>query len=73
MAKATLVKFKDQTALLSQLLSGGVEAIVLGAGSTEEYVARYPLRVALQRDLTQGTAFPFRKEATRNCSRTSTR
>ena len=61
LAGATLVKFKDQTGLLSQVLSKGIDAMVLGASSTDEYAAKYPLRIALQRDLSQGSAFPFRK------------
>ncbi|MEV0495059.1 substrate-binding periplasmic protein [Streptomyces atratus] len=62
MPKAKLVKFKDQTALISQLLSGGVEAIVLGGADADEYVEKQPVRIAVEQDSLQGSAFPLRKD-----------
>ncbi|MBP2324976.1 polar amino acid transport system substrate-binding protein [Kibdelosporangium banguiense] len=61
MAGTEKVKFKDQTAMIGQLLSKGVDAIVLGGADAEEYVARQPVRIAAQQDSTQGSAFPLRK------------
>jgi polar amino acid transport system substrate-binding protein len=62
MPKAKLVKFKDQTAMISQLLSGGVEAIVLGGADADEYVKKQPVRIAVEQDSLQGSAFPLRKD-----------
>ncbi|MGP8297666.1 substrate-binding periplasmic protein [Streptomyces inhibens] len=61
MPRAKLVKFKDQTALISQLLSGGVEAIVLGGADADEYVKKQPVRIAVEQDSLQGSAFPLRR------------
>lgn len=62
MPKAQLVKFKDQTALITQLLSGGVEGIVLGGADADEYVEKQPVRIAVEQDSLQGSAFPLRKD-----------
>ncbi|WP_030669352.1 substrate-binding periplasmic protein [Streptomyces cellulosae] len=61
MPDAKPVKFKDQTALISQLLSGGVEAIVVGGADADEYVKKQPVRIAVEQDSLQGSAFPLRK------------
>ncbi|GAA4305078.1 ABC transporter substrate-binding protein [Streptomyces venetus] len=61
MGGANLVKFKDQTALITQLLSGGVEAAVLGGASADAYVAKEPVRIAVKLASLQGSAFPMRK------------
>ncbi|MFD5735711.1 substrate-binding periplasmic protein [Streptomyces sioyaensis] len=61
MPKAKAVQFKDQTALISQLLSGGIDAMVLGGADAEVYVAKQPVRIAVSADSTQGTGFPLRK------------
>jgi ABC-type amino acid transport substrate-binding protein len=61
MPKAKLVKFKDQTSLITQLLSGGVDAIVLGGADADEYVKKQPVRIAVEQDSLQGSAFPLRK------------
>jgi polar amino acid transport system substrate-binding protein len=57
-----MVKFKDQTAMVGQLLSGGVTGMVLGGADAEEYVERQPVRIAVEQDSTQGSAFPLRKD-----------
>jgi polar amino acid transport system substrate-binding protein len=62
MPKAEMVKFKDQTAMVGQLLSGGVIGMVLGGADAEEYVERQPMRIAVEQDSTQGSAFPLRKD-----------
>ncbi|NGO07983.1 amino acid ABC transporter substrate-binding protein [Streptomyces sp. HC44] len=62
MPGARLVKFKDQTALITQLLSGGVEAIVLGGADADEYAKKQPIRIAVEVDSLQGSAFPLRKD-----------
>jgi polar amino acid transport system substrate-binding protein len=62
MPKAQPVEFKDQTAMVGQLLSGGVEGMVLGGADADEYVERQPVRIAVERDSTQGSAFPLRKD-----------
>ncbi|MFD5948442.1 substrate-binding periplasmic protein [Streptomyces collinus] len=62
MGGAKLVKFKDQTALITQLLSGGVEAAVLGGASADAYVAKEPVRIAVKLESLQGSAFPMRKD-----------
>ncbi|MET9759406.1 transporter substrate-binding domain-containing protein [Streptomyces sp. NPDC006372] len=61
MGGAELVKFKDQTALITQLLSGGIEAAVLGGASADAYVAKEPVRIAVKLESLQGSAFPMRK------------
>ncbi|MGY4907403.1 substrate-binding periplasmic protein [Streptomyces sp. 900116325] len=61
MPKAQVVKFKDQTALITQLLSGGIEAIVLGGADAAEYVKKQPVRIAVEQDSLQGSAFPLPK------------
>ncbi|WP_052310317.1 substrate-binding periplasmic protein [Streptomyces viridochromogenes] len=62
MKRVKLVKFKDQTALITQLLSGGIEAAVLGGASADAYVAKEPLRIAVKLESLQGSAFPMRKD-----------
>ncbi|MDQ0750026.1 polar amino acid transport system substrate-binding protein [Streptomyces africanus] len=62
MSGARLVQFKDQTALIAQLLSGGVEAIVLGGADADEYARKQPIRIAVEVDSLQGSAFPLRKD-----------
>ncbi|GAA2400428.1 transporter substrate-binding domain-containing protein [Streptomyces coeruleofuscus] len=62
MSGADLVKFKDQTALIAQLLSGGVEAVVLGGADADEYVKKQPIRIAVEFDSLQGSAFPLPKD-----------
>lgn len=62
MSGAKLVRFKDQTALISQLLSGGVEAVVLGGADADEYAKKQPIRIAVELDSLQGSAFPLRKD-----------
>ncbi|MFI8280904.1 substrate-binding periplasmic protein [Streptomyces sp. NPDC085929] len=61
MSKAKLVKFKDQTSLITQLLSDGVDAIVLGGADADTYVRREPVRIAVEQDSLQGSAFPLGK------------
>lgn len=62
---ATVVKFKDQPSAVGQLLSGGVDAFVVGGPDAEEYLAREPsLKIAARADSTQGTSFPVRKGKT---------
>ncbi|EGX57327.1 ABC transport system, periplasmic solute-binding protein precursor [Streptomyces zinciresistens K42] len=61
MPKSRLVKFKDQTALISQLLSGGINGMVVGGADADEYVEKQPVRIAVERDSLQGSAFPLRK------------
>ncbi|MPY62092.1 amino acid ABC transporter substrate-binding protein [Streptomyces spongiae] len=63
MGRAKLVKFKDQTALITQLLSGGIDAAVLGGASADAYVAKEPVRIAVKLESLQGSAFPMRKDA----------
>jgi polar amino acid transport system substrate-binding protein len=62
MPDAHMVKFKDQTALISQLRTGGTEAAVLGGASADEYVAKEPVRIAVKKQSLQGAAFPMRKD-----------
>ncbi|WP_405876345.1 substrate-binding periplasmic protein [Streptomyces sp. NBC_00005] len=62
MPKARTVKFKDQTGLIGQLRSGGVEAVLLSSASADEYLTKQPIRVAVKVDNLQGTAFPIRKK-----------
>ncbi|MFI7293394.1 substrate-binding periplasmic protein [Streptomyces sp. NPDC050121] len=62
MPRAELVKFKDQTALITQLLSGGVEGVVLGGADADEYAQKQPVRIAVELDSLQGSAFPLRKD-----------
>ncbi|MFC9684191.1 substrate-binding periplasmic protein [Streptomyces sp. NPDC056948] len=62
MGGANLVKFKDQTALITQLLSGGIEAAVLGGASADAYAAKEPVRIAVKLESLQGSAFPMRKD-----------
>ncbi|MEV5912722.1 substrate-binding periplasmic protein [Streptomyces chartreusis] len=62
MMRAKLVKFKDQTALITQLLSGGIDAAVLGGASADAYVAKEPVRIAVKLESLQGSAFPMRKD-----------
>jgi len=62
MPDARMVKFKDQTGLIGQLRSGGVEAILLSSASADEYITKQPIRVAVEVDNLQGTAFPIRKK-----------
>jgi polar amino acid transport system substrate-binding protein len=61
MPDARMVKFKDQTSLIGQLLSDGVSGIVLGGADADEYVSRHPVKIAVERDSLQGSAFPLRK------------
>ncbi|MFE0254393.1 substrate-binding periplasmic protein [Streptomyces sp. NPDC059010] len=62
MIRAKPVKFKDQTALITQLLSGGIDAAVLGGASADAYVAKEPVRIAVKLESLQGSAFPMRKD-----------
>ncbi|WP_405615217.1 substrate-binding periplasmic protein [Streptomyces sp. NBC_00076] len=62
MGRVELVKFKDQTALMTQLLSGGIEAAVLGGASADAYVAKEQVRIAVKLESLQGSAFPMRKD-----------
>jgi len=59
---ATVTKFKDQSAAIGSLLSGGIDGYVLGGADAEEYVAKEPsLKIAVEGDTTQGTSFPVKK------------
>lgn len=62
MPSTEMVKFKDQTAMVGQLLSGGITGMVLGGADAQEYVERQPVRIAFEQDSTQGSAFPLRKD-----------
>ncbi|MEU4157963.1 ABC transporter substrate-binding protein [Actinoplanes sp. NPDC026670] len=62
---AVVVKFKDQPAAVGQLLSGGIDAFVVGGPDAQAYLAREKtLRIAARADSTQGTSFPVRKGRT---------
>jgi polar amino acid transport system substrate-binding protein len=62
---ATVVKFKDQPSAVGQLLSGGVDAFVVGGPDAQAYLERESaLKIAARADSTQGTSFPIRKGAT---------
>ncbi len=56
------VKFKDHTALVTQLLSKSVDAAILGGGVADTYAGKSPVRIAVTREAPQGTAFPMRKD-----------
>jgi polar amino acid transport system substrate-binding protein len=59
---ATLSQFKDQPSAIAQLLSGGIDAFVVGGADAEEYVEREKgLKIAAEGDSLQGTAFPIKK------------
>ncbi|MEU0071234.1 transporter substrate-binding domain-containing protein [Streptomyces sp. NPDC006332] len=66
MPGAHLVKFKDQTALITQLLSGGVKGVVLGGADADEYARKQPVRIAVEFDSLQGSAFPLPKDGDPN-------
>jgi polar amino acid transport system substrate-binding protein len=62
---AVVVKFKDQPSAVGQLLSGGVDAFVVGGPDAQAYLAREKsLKIAARADSTQGTSFPVRKGKT---------
>jgi polar amino acid transport system substrate-binding protein len=62
---AVVVKFKDQPSAVGQLLSGGVDAFVVGGPDAQQYLAREKtLKIAARADSTQGTSFPVRKGKT---------
>ena len=67
MHRAEPVEFKDQTALITQLLSGGVEGVVLGGADADEYAQKQPVRVAVELDSLQDSAFPLRKDGDPSC------
>jgi polar amino acid transport system substrate-binding protein len=59
---AVVVKFKDQPSAVGQLLSGGVDAFVVGGPDAQAYLDREKsLKIAARADSTQGTSFPVRK------------
>lgn len=59
---ATLAQFKDQPSAIAQLLSGGIDAFVVGGADAEEYVEREKaLKIAAEGESLQGTAFPIKK------------
>jgi polar amino acid transport system substrate-binding protein len=62
MPKAKPVKYQDQAAMIAQLLSGGVDGMVVGGADAEEYVAKQPVRIAVSEGSLQGTAYPLRKD-----------
>jgi polar amino acid transport system substrate-binding protein len=61
MPASEMVEFRDQTALIGRLLSGGVDAVVLGGADALEYVERQPVRIAYEQDSLQGSAFALPK------------
>jgi polar amino acid transport system substrate-binding protein len=61
MPTSEMVKFEGQAAMIGQLLSGGVDAMVLGGADAEEYLKRQPVRIAYEQDSLQGSAFPLPK------------
>jgi polar amino acid transport system substrate-binding protein len=62
---AVVVKFKDQPSAVGQLLSGGIDAFVVGGPDAEQYLSREKtLKIAAKADSTQGTSFPVRKGKT---------
>ncbi|WP_199751863.1 ABC transporter substrate-binding protein [Actinoplanes sp. ATCC 53533] len=62
---AIVVKFKDQPSAVGQLLSGGIDAFVVGGPDAQEYLSREKtLKIAARADSTQGTSFPVRKGKT---------
>ncbi len=59
---AALTQFKDQPPAIAQLLSGGIDAFVVGGADAEEYVEREKaLKIAAEGESLQGTAFPIKK------------
>lgn len=59
---AVVAQFKDQPSAIAQLLSGGIDAFVVGGADAEEYVEREKaLKIAAEGESLQGTAFPVRK------------
>jgi polar amino acid transport system substrate-binding protein len=62
MPGATLVAFKDHPAAIVQLLSGGIDAFVVGGSSAEEYVKKEKsLKIAAEADNPAGTSLPIKK------------
>ncbi len=62
---ATLAQFKDQPSAIAQLLSGGIDAFVVGGADAEEYIEREKgLKIAAEGDSLQGTSFPIQKGKT---------
>ena len=62
MPGANVTKFKDSPSAIGQLLSGGIDAFVVGGPDAEAYLAREKsLKIAARADSTQGTSFPLRK------------
>jgi polar amino acid transport system substrate-binding protein len=58
-----VIRFKDQPSAVGQLLTGGIDAFLVGGPDAEEYVEREKgrLRIAAEADSLQGTSLPIRK------------
>lgn len=62
MPGATLAQFHDQPSAIAQLLSGGIDAFVVGGSAAEEYLEREKsLKIAVTADNVQGTSLPVKK------------
>lgn len=58
-----VIRFKDQPSAVGQLLTGGVDAFLVGGPDAEEYVKKEQgkLKIAVEADSLQGTSLPVRK------------
>jgi polar amino acid transport system substrate-binding protein len=62
MPGAVVTSFKDQPPAVAQLLSGQIDAFVVGGSAAEEYIAKEKgLKIAAEGDNLQGTSFPIKK------------
>ena len=58
----SLTAFHDRPAAIAQLLSGGIDAFVVGGSQAEEYIKKEKsLKVAVQADNPDGTSLPVKK------------
>jgi polar amino acid transport system substrate-binding protein len=58
----TLTTFHDRPAAIAQLLSGGIDAFVVGGSQAEVYVEKEKtLKIAVQADNPDGTSLPVKK------------
>jgi polar amino acid transport system substrate-binding protein len=58
----SLTTFHDRPAAIAQLLSGGIDAFVVGGSQAEEYIKKEKtLKIAVQADNPDGTSLPVKK------------
>ncbi|MEU8786221.1 ABC transporter substrate-binding protein [Streptomyces sp. NPDC048637] len=64
MPKAKIIRFRDATGAVSQLLSGGIDGVALGGTVAEDLIKQYSsLRIAIETSQPAGASLPLPKDS----------